>query len=288
MEGSATSREQPREVRSRDAKLPRTDRPRRGGRRGSVRSVGGPPAGRPRPGGHRGRTLRLPRWPDGTGRHPRLPDRHRADRADHARHHRGGVRRRRGVHGRLPRTDAGRPRLPRLLRRREPPRRPRGRRGDVCRHRGVRGPRPSRRLPAAARLAHRALPAGVRRLHRGELLLTAVVADAAAGQACRHRRVPRLGANGPPLHHRRAPAADLHLPGPLRGRAPAAGAGRLRRDRLHGHRGGRVLPARRHAGGARGARGRGGGRRCALPLPLVGDRPGAVGFAGDRGDHGLR
>ena len=88
----------------------------------------------------------VPRRTDGPGRHPRLPDRHRRHRADHARHHRGRLRRRRRLDGRPPGADAGRPRLPRLLRRRQLAGRAHRRRRD---DRGHRGSSPARSRPPA-------------------------------------------------------------------------------------------------------------------------------------------
>ena len=64
------------------------------------------------------------------------------------------------------------------------------------RDRRLRRSRAGRGLSAAARLAHRALPHGIRRLHRRQLRLAAVAADAAAGPAGRHRRLPAVGADG--------------------------------------------------------------------------------------------
>ena len=64
------------------------------------------------------------------------------------------------------------------------------------------GPRAGAGLPAAARLADAAVPGRVRRLHRLELRLSAVVVDSAARPADRARRLPALGPGGEAVHHR--------------------------------------------------------------------------------------
>ena len=93
----------------------------------------------------------------------------------------------------------------------------------------------------------------------------------------------RLAPADRPVPARRAVAADLLLPGPLRGRAAAAGAGRVRRDRLHGHDRRGVLPPRWDAPGRPGDRRRGGRRRRRDRLRARGDGAGAVGRARHRG-----
>ena len=123
---------------------------------------------------------------------------------------------------------------------------------------------------AAARLADAAVPRRVRRFHRRELRLAAVTGHPAAGPAGRAGRLPPVGRRWSAVHHRRAAAAGVHLPGAVRGCAPAARAGRVRRDRLHGHRRRRVLPPRRHAGGTRRAGRR--RRRRRRRVPSTGQR----------------
>ena len=111
------------------------------------------------------------------------------------------------------RTAAGAPGLPRDVRRRQ--RAGGAHRGgrDVRRDRAVRRRAEGRGLPAAARLADRAVPHRVRRVHRRQLRLAAVPADPAAGPAGRAGRVPALGQGGAPVPQRRAAAAGVHLPG---------------------------------------------------------------------------
>ena len=151
-----------------------------------------------------------------------------------------------------------------------------------------------RRRPAigACAVADRALPGRDRRLHRAELRLPARPARARPFPAGRARRLRPARAAGGAAAARRAPAADLLLPVPLRGRAAAPGARGVRGDRVHGHRRGRLLPARRHAPGRAGARGRRGRRRGAARLRAHRDRAGARRRARPRrappGDRGPR
>ena len=132
------------------------------------------------------------------------------------------------------------------------------------------------RLPAAARVADRALPARVRPVHRGQLRLAAGAGHPGPGPAGGTGRVPPARARDRPVHPRRAAAPGVLLPVAVRRGGPAARAGRLRRHRLHGHGGRGVLPARRDAGAA-GRAGRRGGRigRGQVPLRQPGDRAGA-------------
>ncbi len=115
----------------------------------------------------------------------------------------------------------------------------------------------SRRLPASACLADRAVPHRVRRVHRRQLRFAAVPGDPAAGPAGGAGRVPALGQGDAPIPQRRTAASGVHLSGAVCGRSAAERAGGLRGDRLHGHHCRRVLPTWRDAGSAR----RDGGRR---------------------------
>ena len=226
------------------------------------------PAGRRAP-RHDRRARRPPGRPrrragpgDGRGH---LPRRHRPDRADDAGAARRGVRRRRREARRAARPRRARPGLPRPLRRRLDDRRAHRRRrdggGDPA---GLRAGRRGR-LPAAAHVADPALPGRDRPLHRRQLRLAARTCSArtwpgwprsaaSAGSAPRVARYPA----------RRAAAADLLLPGPVRRGAAAAGARRVRRDRLHGHR--RRACTSRAAGCGRSA------RRWPTPPPTPGPR----------------
>ena len=112
--------------------------------------------------------------------------------------------------------------------------------------------RGGRRLPAAARLADQAVPRGVRRLHRRQLRLAAVAArprsspgwPRSAGFGAGSRMVRRF------LHDERLRRV-FTFQALYAGVPPQPRARRLRRHRLHGHRGRGVVPARRHAGAAR-------------------------------------
>ena len=144
------------------------------------------------------------------------------------------------------------------VRRRQHAGRAHRRRGhDRC-GRGVRRARRGGRVPAAAGLADRALPARVRPVHRGQLRFAAVPGHAEPGPAGRAGGVPPPGAGHRPVHPRRAAAPGVLVPVAVRGGVAQPCAGRLRGHRLHGHRGRGVLPPRRDAGGAgrAGRRGR--------------------------------
>ena len=188
--------------------------------------------------GHRRRARGNPRRPRRQGRHRRLPPRHRPHRADDARHHRRHLRRRRGVDVRPARPPAGRtrPTAPPSPTAAASTSTPTPRRWPQ-RSNGSPGPGKRTATVRLRTVADRALPARVRRLHRRQLRLPAVPADPAAGAAGRDRRVPPLGTRwcGRFITDERL-LRVFTFQALYVGVPPQAGAGGLRRDRLHGHR----------------------------------------------------
>ncbi len=233
-----------------DADHHRPDRSRRGDRCRASRARRRIAPGWPRPGGHRRRTGPDARRPDRAPGRGRIPHRHRSHRADHA-----------GCGGRDPGCGGGGadrparpgspgPGLPGRIRRRQRARRAHRRRGYGRRGGRVRRTRRGGWLPATACLADRAVPPRVQPVHRGQRRFAAGPAHPQPGPAGRARGIPPPGPGHRPVHPRRTAPAGVLLPVLVRRGVARARAGRLCGHRVHGHRGGGVLPPRRHAGPA--------------------------------------
>ena len=252
-------------------------RPRRGRRRRAVRAVRRPAPARRGPAGDGRRAGGAPRRPGRPARPAHrarhVPGRHRPDRADHARPARRGVRRGRARSSPSGSTWSSSTRPTARTSPTAPP--------------STSTPTPTRWRPRSGGSAGRTPPTATGGCGSGSPRSTAPRSTRSSAPTSTRRSTcsaptwcgwPRLGGFG-----RLGPRVARFLPDErlqrifsfqalYAGRAAANGARRVRRDRLHGHRGGRVLPARRDAAGRAGAGRRGRRRRGRDPLRPHGHR----------------